>query len=77
MNENLPDEPSEEERDTDETEEQDADEAEEQDVDEIEKELLDAMRDLRRKNKKVEEYLEGIARTTEKPAEENSGPPAE
>ena len=69
MNENLPDEPSEEERDTD--------EIEEQDVDEIEKELLDAMRHLRRKNRKVEEYLDGIARTTEKPAEENSGPPAE
>jgi hypothetical protein len=91
MNENLPDEPSEEERDTDEIKEQDADEAEEQDadeeqdvdeaeeqdVDEIEKELLDAMRDLRRKNKKVEEYLDGIARTTKKPAEGESGPPAE
>ena len=74
MNENLPEEPDEEERDTDEVEKQDADE--------IEKELLDAMRDLRRKNKKVEEYLDGIARTAEKPAEEkpteeNSGPPAE
>lgn len=46
--------------------------AEEQDVDEIEKELLDAMRKLSRKNKSIEEYLDGLARTPEKPAEEEN-----
>jgi hypothetical protein len=56
MTENLPDEP----------------EAEEQVVDELEQELLDAMRNLRRKNKSIEEYLDGLARATEKPAEPES-----
>jgi hypothetical protein len=66
MTENLPDEPG--------AEEQNADE---QNADELEQELLDAMRSLRRKNKKVEEYLDGLARTVEKPAEEKSdAPPA-
>ena len=59
MNENLQDEPG----------------AEELDVDKLEKELLDAMRTLRRKNKTVEEYLDGIARTTEKPPEEQTEAP--
>jgi len=53
MNENIPDEP----------------EAEEQAVDELEQELLDAMRNLGRKNKSIEEYLDGLARAAEKPAE--------
>lgn len=44
--------------------------ADERDVDEVEKELLDAMRTLSRKNKNIEEYLDGLARTPEKPAEE-------
>ena len=43
--------------------------ADEQAADELEKELLDAMRNLRRKNKNIEEYLDGLARDTEKPAE--------
>jgi hypothetical protein len=34
-------------------------------ADRLEQELLDAMRDLRRKNRKVEEYLDGIARPAE------------
>ncbi len=61
MTENLPDEPGAEEQNED-----------EQSADELEKELLDAMRSLRRKNKKVEEYLDGLARTAEKPAEKPS-----
>jgi hypothetical protein len=64
MTEKLPDEP--------EAEEQTADEAEEQAVDELEQELLDAMRDLRRKNKNVEDYLDGLARSAEKPPEQEN-----
>ena len=50
--------------------------AEEQKTDELEKELLDAMRDLGRKNKKIEEYLDGLTRTSEKPPEK-PGPSAD
>ena len=46
--------------------------AEEQDADEIEKELLDAMRKLTRKNKSIEEYLDGLTRSPEKPAEDGN-----
>lgn len=49
---------------------------EERSVDELEAELLDAMRNLRRKNKKVEEYLDGLARSSEKTASEGDGAPA-
>ena len=56
MAENLPDEP----------------EAEEQAVDELEQELLNAMRNLGRKNKNIEEYLDGLARATEKPPEQGN-----
>ena len=59
MDENLPDEP----------------EAEEQAVDELEQELLDAMRKLGRKNKNIEDYLDGLARAAEKPPEQNSEEP--
>jgi len=38
------------------------------DADEVEQELLDAMKKLRRTNKNVEEYLDGIAREVEQPA---------
>lgn len=66
MTENLPDEPTSEEQNE-----------EEQSADELEQKLLDAMRSLRRKNKKVEEYLDGLSRTAEKPAEEKGdAPPA-
>lgn len=66
MTENLPDEPVAEEQN-----------AEEQSADELEQKLLDAMRSLRRKNKNVEEYLDGLARTTDKPADEKGdAPPA-
>ena len=46
----------------------DADEDMDADADEVEQELLDAMKKLRRTNKKVEEYLDGLAREVEKPA---------
>jgi hypothetical protein len=49
--------------------------AEEQNADELENELLDAMRDLGSKNRKIEEYLDSLARTSEKPPEK-PGPPA-
>jgi predicted nucleic acid-binding Zn-ribbon protein len=56
--------------------------ADEQAAAELEKELLDAMSNLRRKNKNIEEYLDGLARDTEKTAEaekpaeeENETPP--
>ena len=45
-------------------------EPEEQATDELEQKLIDAMKDLGRKNRKVEEYLDGIARSAEKPARE-------
>lgn len=78
MTEKLPDGPIAEEAQPDDAQEQpDADEAEDQDVDELEQELLDAMKSLRRKNKKVEEYLDGLARAVEKPAEEQTEAPAE
>ena len=51
--------------------------AEKQSADELEEELLDAMRSLRRKNKKVEEYLDGLARSAEKTAQEGDGSPAQ
>jgi len=57
------------------TEEQDAGE---QDIDELEQKLLDAVRALSRKTKRVEEYLDSLGRKTEKPADEpaaNSEPP--
>jgi len=50
--------------------------AEPQSADELEAELLDAMRNLRRKNKKVEEYLDGLARGAEKTVPEGDGTPA-
>jgi len=56
MAENIPDEP----------------EAEEQAADELEEELLDAMRNLGRKNKSIEEYLDGLARAVEKPPEQGN-----
>ena len=50
--------------------------AEDQSAEQLEAELLDAMRKLRRKNRKVEEYLDGLARSTEKTTPE-SGDSAE
>ena len=47
-------------------------EQDEQDKDELEQKLIDAMKDLGRKNRKIEEYLDGIARSAEKPAEETT-----
>ncbi len=55
MTENAPDRPEE----------------EKTDVDELEQALLNAMKSLGRKNKEIEEYLQGMTRTTEKPANEN------
>lgn len=52
--------------------EQDELEIDEQDTDELEKKLIDAMKDLGRKNRKVEEYLDGIARSAEKPVQETA-----
>jgi hypothetical protein len=60
MTENLPEQPG----------------PEETSADELEQQLLDAMRNLSRKSKKVEEYLEGLARTAEKPQQEKSEPPS-
>ena len=48
---------------------------EKQTADDLETELLDAMRNLRRKNRKIEEYLDGLARNTEKPAQEGNSTP--
>jgi hypothetical protein len=48
----------------------DEDESAGADVDEIEQELLDAMKSLRRTNKKVEEYLDGLAGDAQKPPPE-------
>ncbi len=45
--------------------------------DELEKELLDAMRDLGRKNKKIEEYLDSLARVVDRPPTEKTDPPKE
>jgi len=45
-------------------------EPEEQEAGELEQTLIDAMKDLGRKNRKVEEYLDGLARSAEKPAQE-------
>jgi hypothetical protein len=90
MTDNLPDEPVAEEAqpaEQDEAQEsQEADEASEDEaseiegdlnVDEIEQELLDAMKKLRRTNKNVEEYLDGIAREAEQPAPEQTDTPPE
>ena len=46
---------------------EDPDADEETDVDEVEQELLDAMEKLRRTNKQVEQYLDGLSRDVEKP----------
>lgn len=48
----------------------DTDEDMDVDADEVEQELFDAMKKLRRTNKKVEEYLDGLAREVEKPPAE-------
>ena len=83
MTENPHDEPVAEDRDAideqDKIEEREPDEEEldDQDPDKIEKELLDAMKSLRRKNKNVEEYLDGLARATEKPPQQQTDAPAE
>jgi hypothetical protein len=92
MTDNLPDEPAAEEaQPADESEAQESHEADvasedeeseveaedDLDVDEIEQELLDAMKKLRRTNKNIEEYLDGIAREAEQPAPEQKEPPAE
>ena len=58
----------------DELELQDPDESEDLDADGIEQELLDAMKSLRRTNKKVEQYLDGLARDTQKPDQEAAQP---
>ena len=58
----------------DELEQQDPDESEDLDADEIEQELLDAMKSLRRTNKNVEEYLDGLARDVQKPDPEAAQP---
>ncbi len=58
----------------DELELEDSDESENMDVDEIEQELLDAMKSLRRTNKKVEQYLDGLARDTQKLDQEAAQP---
>jgi hypothetical protein len=49
-------------------------ETEEQIADDLEEELLDAMRVLRRKNKSVEEYLDGLARETDKSGGKEKSP---
>ena len=51
--------------------------AEKQSADELEDELLDAMRSLRRKNRKIEEYLDGLARSTEKTDQQGNSAPDE
>ena len=52
----------------------------EETTDELDQQLLEAMRNLSRKNRKVEEYLDGLARTVEKqpqqPQQKNEPPPA-
>jgi hypothetical protein len=48
-------------------------ETEEGDVDDLERKLLDAMKDLSRKSKKVEEYLDGMAKP-DKPVQGSGGP---
>ena len=58
-------------------EQPDASTTENQDVDEIEQELLDAMKNLRRKNKKVEEYLDGLARDVERNTPQQPESPSE
>lgn len=58
-------------------EQPDASATEDQDVGEIEQELLDAMKSLRRKNKKVEEYLDGLARDVEKNTPQQTESPPE
>jgi hypothetical protein len=88
MTDNVPDEPGSNETRPDEQEEmkpeeageiEDTDEldADALDADEIEQELLNAMKRLRRTNKKVEEYLDGIASEVDKPAPEQTDTPAE
>jgi hypothetical protein len=47
-------------------------EDEETDPDEVEQELLDAMKKLGGANKKVEHYLDGLARDAKKPAPEQA-----
>lgn len=60
-----------EETERDESPEQpEAGEVRDADADEVEQELFDAMKKLRRTNKKVEEYLDGLAREVEKPPAE-------
>jgi len=66
MTENLHDEPASEEQNGNDEREPAIEEVENQNADEIDKELLDAMKGLRRTNKKVEEYLDGLARAAEK-----------
>ena len=52
----------------------------EETTDELDQQLLEAMRNLSRKNRKVEEYLDGLARTVGKqpqqPQQKNELPPA-
>ena len=55
----------------------DTEQAGDKDADEIEKELLDAMKKLRGANRKIEEYLDGIARVAENPPQEETDKPAD
>ncbi|GAB4350145.1 MAG: hypothetical protein Kow0099_33560 [Candidatus Abyssubacteria bacterium] len=50
-------------------------EIEEGAVDDLERKLLEAMKDLTRKSKKVEEYLDGLAKP-DKPAPQSDAPPS-
>jgi predicted nucleic acid-binding Zn-ribbon protein len=71
MTEKTPIENEPEEQEKDELETDDL-EPEEQATDELEQKLTDAMKDLGRKNRKVEEYLDGLARSVEKPTQESA-----
>jgi hypothetical protein len=55
---------------------EDSDESEDLDADEVEQELLDAMKSLRRTNKNVEQYLDGLARDVKKSDPEAAQPEA-
>jgi hypothetical protein len=46
-------------------------------ADELEQKLLDAMRSLRRKNKMVEEYLDNLAQSSDKPPASTNQPQSE
>ncbi len=77
MTENRNDEPIAEENEVAAEQEPDTEQAVDKDAAEIEKELLDAMKKLRGANRKIEEYLDGIARSAANPPQEETDKPAD